>query len=241
MCEECGCGDEETEKPKPSEKVVEVNRSVKEVNDVLADQIRSFLQQKKVLCVNIMGSPGSGKTSVIEGISKNIKAAELMVIQGDLESEIDKKRLQNQEIDSYQINTHTGCHLNAAMVNKALLELNLDNKKYLIIENVGNLVCPAGVQIGQHVNIVVGSTTEGPDKPKKYPHIFADANIVLVSKYDLAEATSFDEKSFSQDVTKLNPKAKIFNTSSKNSESFEKIAHFLIHKRDHLIGKKHEH
>jgi hydrogenase nickel incorporation protein HypB len=239
MCEECGCGIINTEK-KENDKYP-INKSVTAVNDLLAEQISEFLAEKKILSINLMGAPGSGKTTFIEGICHHVDPSELVVIQGDLESDIDKKRLEKNNVMSYQINTHSGCHLTSAMINKALLHLDVTKKKYLIIENVGNLVCPAGQKIGQHINIVVSSTVEGTDKPKKYPYIFIDANLVVLSKYDLVDKTDFNEERYWQDIRHINAKATLMKTSSKDTASFKQAAHFIEHQRDHLFGIHHTH
>jgi hydrogenase nickel incorporation protein HypB len=252
MCQECGCeerGNDNTHKNQSSEKAqhvpgeesLSVNRAVTDVNDLLARQISSALKQKRILCINMMGSPGSGKTSFIEGISAFIPSEDIAVIQGDLESDIDKKRLERKNIYTYQVNTHSGCHLNAMMINKAVLEMDLKGKKYLVIENVGNLVCPAGVNIGQHMNIVISSTAEGFDKPKKYPYIFMDAKLIIISKSDLSEHVGFDEKTYLEDVRKVNGKVKILKVSSKDSFSFKEASHHIVHTREHLIGEEHSH
>lgn len=239
MCEECGCG--KTDSEKKEETSYTVNKSVTEVNDLLAAQISEFLSEKKILGVNLMGSPGSGKTAFIEGLCHYLNPADLAIIQGDLESDIDKKRLEKKGITSYQINTHSGCHLTAAMINKALLHLDVATKKYLIIENVGNLVCPAGQRIGQHINIVVSSTVEGTDKPKKYPYIFMDAHLVVLSKYDLIDRTDFNEEQYRQDIHYINAKAPLMKVSSKDPPSFQQAADFIEHQRDHLFGIHHTH
>ncbi len=242
MCEECGCGNIEQEKhEKNHDSILAVNRSVTEVNDLLAQQITDFLSEKKILCVNLLGAPGSGKTTVIEGICNHIKPSDLVVIQGDLESDIDKKRLEKLKILSYQINTHSGCHLTSAMINKALLDLDVSKKKYLIVENVGNLVCPAGINIGQHINIVVSSTVEGADKPKKYPYIFMDAHLVVLSKYDLINKSDFDETQYLEDLRNVNSRTAVLKISSRDASSFEPVARFLEHQRNHLFAIRHEH
>jgi len=228
MCDECGCGES-----------VVMNKSVTEANDIIAHQIWHMLQDNGILCVNIMGAPGSGKTTFIEGIAGYLDSKKLCVIQGDLESDIDKRRLEKRGIATYQINTHSGCHLNAEMINNALLRLNLKDKKYLLIENVGNLVCPAGVKLGQHMDVVVSSVAEGSDKPKKYPHIFLDSKMIIISKSDLAGAVEFDEQSYTNDLKNINGKAKIVKTSSKDEATFKKAAHVLEHERAHLT--KHVH
>jgi hydrogenase nickel incorporation protein HypB len=237
MCEECGCQN----KDHTQEKNILINKSVTEVNDIIADQIQQVLKEKKILCINLMGAPGSGKTTVIEGLLHHMNASELAVIQGDLESDIDKKRLEKKNVETYQINTHSGCHLTSTMIHKALFDLDLTGKKYLFIENVGNLVCPAGVKIGQHINMVVSSTTEGSDKPKKYPYIFMDAHLVAISKYDLARIVEFNEKQYEKDIRNINSKITLMKTSSKKDSSFKEIADFLHHERDHLLGHHHSH
>ena len=259
MCEECGCGhahkkidDHDKGNDNNPNQNIEINKSVTEANDAIAHQIWHFLKDKNILCINLMGAPGSGKTTFIEGLVGFAKETggfidpkEIAVIQGDLESDIDKKRLEEKNIQCHQINTHSGCHLNAAMINKVLLNMdekfNLNNKKFLIIENVGNLVCPAGVKIGQHMNIVISSTTEGSDKPKKYPIIFYDAGLVVISKYDLKEAVEFDEESYIKDIKNINSKASIAKVSSKKPETFSEVAGFIKHEREHLVGKEQNH
>ncbi|MBN1157103.1 hydrogenase nickel incorporation protein HypB [Candidatus Woesearchaeota archaeon] len=236
MCEECGCNGE-----KQKDKMIFLDKSVTELNDSIADKTRIFLKEKSILCINIMGAPGSGKTTVIEGIADLIPRKEIAVIQGDLESDVDKKRLEKMNIETFQINTHSGCHLNADMIESAISGMNLDGKKYLFIENVGNLVCPAGVKMGQHINIVISSTTEGSDKPKKYPLVFMDSRLIVISKYDLKDAVDFNEKGYVDDIVKINGRARIIKTSSKDSESFTEMAHFIEHERKHLLEREHEH
>jgi hydrogenase nickel incorporation protein HypB len=230
MCDECGCSDHD---------IITVDKPVFEANDVLAHQNGHILKEKEVFCVNVMGSPGSGKTTVIEGLADALGAGNIAVIQGDLESDVDKKRLELRGIAAHQINTHSGCHLNASMVNRALMELPLSGKKYLFIENVGNLVCPAGVKLGQHLDLVVSSTAEGSDKPQKYPIIFMEAGLVVISKIDLMSFVDFDEEEFKKDVFKVNPKVKIVKVSRDGSS--DEIAHLLGHRREHLLGIGHTH
>ena len=240
MCDDCGC-EVEKENHLEEKKVVNVNKSINEINDHLAHCIWHALKDKDIFCINLLGSPGAGKTTVIEGLSKFISPSEIAVVQGDLESDIDKKRLEESGIYTYQINTHSGCHLNSDMVNKALISMNLEGKKYLIIENVGNLVCPAGVKIGQHMDCVVSSTTEGSDKPKKYPVIFIDASVVIISKSDLIDAVDFNEEMYLRDIKNINPKVRIVKTSKKDASSFKELAHVLEHKREHVLGHSHKH
>jgi hydrogenase nickel incorporation protein HypB len=208
---------------------IDVNRSVSEANDAIAEKIVHSLSGKMILCINVMGAPGSGKTTVLEAIVPQIGAARIAVIQGDLESDIDKKRMEALDVPTYQINTHSGCHLNAVQIEDAIRELDLEGRRFLFIENVGNLVCPANKRIGQHLNIVVSSTAEGSDKPRKYPIIFKDADAVVVSKHDLSTAVGFDESTYLIDIQKMNPHAKLVKTSSKDSSSFRALAKWLEH------------
>jgi hydrogenase nickel incorporation protein HypB len=236
MCKDCGC-----QGIKKEEKVFKINKSVTEVNDAIAVQNLKIFKKKKILCINLMGSPGSGKTTIIEGLAKFIDSKKIAVIQGDLESDIDKKRLEKSNIQTYQINTHSGCHLNASMINEALMDMDLSNKEYLIIENVGNLVCPAGVNLGQDINLIVSSTTEGSDKPKKYPVIFSDADIIVISKMDLMAAVGFDEKQYLSDLKNINGKALVIKTSSKENSSFKELVHEIKHFRSHKVNEHHHH
>ena len=233
MCQECGC-----EQPSTT---ITINKSLTEENDKLAHDTWHELQKQEVLGINLLGAPGSGKTTVIEGLAKVLGAENISVIQGDLESSVDKKRLEAQSIDTFQINTHSGCHLIAQMITDALQNLSLKNKKYLIIENVGNLVCPAGVKLGQYLDIITSATTEGGDKPEKYPIIFHYAKLALITKADLAKVVEFDEEKYMADVTKTNPKIKILKTSKKEPETFHAVAHFLEHEREHFLAHTHKH
>lgn len=237
MCEECGCQIPETTQPV----TVEINKRVSAANDAVAEQNHRLLIEKEIFCVNIMGAPGSGKTSVIEGMARFLPPKEIAVIQGDLESDIDVRRMKSLSIEAFQINTHSGCHLNAAMVNRALVELNLSEKQYLLIENVGNLVCPAEIRLGQLLNMVISSTTEGADKPQKYPVIFLNSGLVVISKADLAEAVGFDEAAYRSDIQRINPKAPLFKTSARNPESFGPLAEYIRHCRDHFFSLDHRH
>jgi len=221
MCDECGC------------ETITVEKSVMEANDKIAHKIWHDLKDKHIFCINIMGSPGSGKTTIIEGMLEHISPKEVCIIQGDLESDVDKKRLE-PIVDVYQINTHSGCHLNANMIKNILTNINLENKKYLIIENVGNLVCPTGVKLGQHLNLLVSSTTEGSDKPKKYPPIFTFSDVIVISKSDLIPYTDFNLDNFLDDI-KYITKAKIFK-SSKDKESLKELSQFLTKKYSEIMN-----
>jgi len=208
----------------PSKTEITINKKVTSINDEIAGRIKAQLENHRILSINIMGAPGSGKTSLIEGLALCLGPDKIAVIQGDLESDIDKQRLEKQGLAAYQINTHSGCHLNAKMIEQALKFVPLNGRQYLFIENVGNLVCPAGKQIGQDVDVVVSSVTEGSDKPRKYPIIFLNSRLVVIAKSDLAEAVDFDKDQYLNDLKNLNPALAIFSTSAKDPPSFKPVA-----------------
>ncbi len=242
ICDECGCGHDEKHvkgTDKPREIVIE--KSVTDENDRIAHSTWHRLTDKGVFCINLMGAPGSGKTTLIEGMATFIGKTKLAVIQGDLESDIDKKRMERLGIVAFQINTHSGCHLTAAMVEDAIGKMKLPADGFLIIENVGNLVCPAGVGLGQHMNIVVSSTAEGADKPEKYPIIFHGASAAVISKYDIADAVGFDEDRYVRDARKANKALEFFRTSSSDRDSYKDLAVFLEHEKKHMQARAHNH
>jgi hydrogenase nickel incorporation protein HypB len=211
---------------------LKVEKKVSALNDELAAKTSELLNKQQIYSINIMGAPGSGKTTLIEGLAKHLGAEALAVIQGDLESDIDTRRLEAIGIHTYQINTHSGCHLNAKLVHEALTQLNFSRKKFLLIENVGNLVCPAGKKIGQDLNMLVSSTTEGSDKPKKYPIIFHESQVVVISKSDLAEAVGFDRQAYLKDLKGINNQLMIYEVSSKSPSSFAAVAELMTKLRD---------
>lgn len=231
MCDECGCG----------ETTIKIEESVYKHNNKVAHDTWHELQDKGIFCVNIMGAPGCGKTSFIEMVSKTLDPKTIAVIQGDLESDVDKKRLEAQGIQTFQINTHSGCHLNGQLIKDALTNINLQGKEYLFIENVGNLVCPAGVKLGQHANIVLSATTEGSDKPKKYPLIFFDADLILITKYDLRAHVGFDQTTYLADLSEINKKVEVLTVSTKKEESWTGIVNWLDKERTHILSHTHEH
>jgi len=232
VCKDCGC-EEKTHTSIP------INKSLTEENDKIAHKNEHSFLHNNIICINILGAPGSGKTSMIENLSKHLGSNNIAVIQGDLESSIDKERLEKQNIQTFQINTHSGCHLTASQIQAAIINMDLKHKKYLFIENVGNLVCPAGVKLGQAADIVLSSTTEGSDKPKKYPIIFHNAKLVVITKSDLAQAVDFNEETYIKDLKSINKEVKIIATSTKKPDSFKEVAHFIEHIKPHHHEHKH--
>lgn len=182
MCTECGCGIP----PENLSRRIEVIQNLLDMNDHQAVHNREHIDAHGVTAINLMSSPGSGKTSLLEATIEAL-AGELRiaVIEGDLETENDAERIRRHGVPAVQITTGMACHLDAAMVHDALHQLDLDKIDLLFIENVGNLVCPAGFALGQHADVVLLSVTEGDDKPAKYPVMFRQAHRVLITKADL--------------------------------------------------------
>jgi hydrogenase nickel incorporation protein HypB len=193
MCQTCGCAitavpRHETAPPGAQSTVVEVLQNLLAENDQVAHHNRAHFDEHHVLAINLMSSPGAGKTALLEATILALKSRyRIAVIEGDLETDNDARRIRAQGVPAVQITTGTACHLDAAAVHRALHELPLDGLDLLFIENVGNLVCPASFDLGQHLNVTLLSVTEGDDKPAKYPVIFRASDLVLLSKTDLLE------------------------------------------------------
>ena len=183
-------------------------------NDEIADENRNLFKNKNVFVINLMGSPGSGKTSLLElTIAKLKDKIKMAVIEGDLFTAKDAERIERHNVPVIQINTAGGCHLDAAMVRRATESLNLDELDLIIVENVGNLVCPAEFDVGENVKVVVLSITEGDDKPLKYPLIFKESAVAILNKIDIIQFTNFNLDSAREDLTTLHPDIKIIETS----------------------------
>ncbi|MGK2860122.1 MAG: hydrogenase nickel incorporation protein HypB [Thermoanaerobaculia bacterium] len=178
MCDTCGCGD-------PEVIPIEIQDKILAGNDRQATHNREHFASHGVLAVNLMGSPGAGKTAILEATARADNTLRLGALAGDLETDRDAQRLEAAGIRSVTINTISACHLDAKLVHHALHEVDLHDHDILFIENVGNLVCPAVYDLGQQVNVVALSVTEGEDKPVKYPVMFRKADLVLVTKVDL--------------------------------------------------------
>ncbi|MGB5200701.1 MAG: hydrogenase nickel incorporation protein HypB, partial [Sedimenticolaceae bacterium] len=197
MCDTCGCnvtdgnrhlieGDGKLARTDSGSEAISVLQGLLSENDRTAAHNREHFDHHRVLAVNLMSSPGSGKTRLLEeSITLLGDSLRIAVIEGDLETENDAQRIRDKGIAAVQITTGTACHLDAHMVHQALHELALDDIDVLFIENVGNLVCPASFDLGQHRNVTLLSVTEGDDKPAKYPVMFRAADLMLISKSDL--------------------------------------------------------
>ena len=193
MCKDCGCGITPgsehllADRPGPGT-VVEVLQDLLAANDRVAQHNREHFDAHGVLAINLMSSPGAGKTALLEATIAALRDRyRIAVIEGDLETDNDAARIRAQGVPAFQITTGTACHLDAHLVHQALHHLPLDGLDLLFIENVGNLVCPASFDLGQHRNVVLLSATEGDDKPAKYPVMFRAADLVILSKADLLD------------------------------------------------------
>lgn len=250
MCQKCGCrlgGDsvkigghsrehrhDHLHAPAPvaGRQTVNLNRSLMEKNDRLAERNRGFFRVKKLLVLNVLSAPGSGKTTFIrETAAQLVGKLRLGVIVGDLATDNDAARLRTAGIPVVQITTGTVCHLDAEMVSQAAAQLDLDQIDVLVIENVGNLVCPADYDLGEELRVVLLSTTEGEDKPLKYPPLFHSANVVVVTKTDLAAAAGFDRELAWQSLKRVSHHAQIFELSAKTGDGMQAWLDFLVQRR----------
>ena len=193
---------------------IKLMRNILGANDEIAAQNRKIFSDSGVVVMNLMGSPGSGKTTLLENtLARLADKIRIAVIEGDLFTAKDAERIERAGVDVVQINTAGGCHLDAPMIQKAAQSLKLNALDLLIVENVGNLVCPAEFDIGENFKAVVLSITEGDDKPLKYPLIFKESAAVVLNKIDLLPFTNFDLQAAREDLTTLHPAIKIFETS----------------------------
>jgi hydrogenase nickel incorporation protein HypB len=194
--------------------IITVERKVLEKNDEIARRNRAMFLQRKLFVINLVSSPGSGKTSILERtleyFNKRVKVA---VIEGDVQTDFDAQRIARYDAPVVQIVTNGGCHLDAKLIEDALGSLDLDGVKLLIVENVGNLVCPSNYDLGEAMKIVVASTTEGDDKPLKYPGMFQNASVLIINKIDLLPYVNCDLAALRNNALRINPSLKVFETS----------------------------
>ena len=203
-------------------KTISVRKDILSANNKTADSTRAMLDKHHCRMINIMSSPGSGKTSLIMRTINRFKDMyNIAVIEGDIASSIDTEKISRLNVPALQINTGGGCHLDAIMIRKALSSLETDKLDIVFIENVGNLVCTADFDLGAHRNAVILSVPEGDDKPYKYPVIFIEADIVLVNKIDVLPYFDFKIDTFPEIIKGLNPSAMVLPVSAKSGEGFD--------------------
>lgn len=248
MCKDCGCSitehrhehhhkhshDMQNVHANPQlndAKTIEVIEKILDKNDHEASHNRAHFESHNVLAINIMSSPGSGKTALLEKFADMAKFR-FGVIEGDLETSRDAERLKDKGIDAYQIQTGSACHLDAFMVHKALHHIDLDRVDVCFVENVGNLVCPASYDVGTHLNIVLVSVPEGDDKIAKYPVMFRKADLVLITKTDLLPYIEFDVEAEKKEARKLKPNVDILEVNIKDDASVQRVLNWIEFKRE---------
>jgi len=210
---------------------IKIVTNILQTNDEITLKNRRLLDEKGIYVINLMSSPGSGKTSLLERIIAKLKNdINIAVIEGDIYTTKDAMRIEAQGVPVVQINTGGACHLDGQMIKDALNTLTLDNIDLLVIENVGNLVCPAEFEIGENIKICVLSTTEGNDKPSKYPLMFEKSGAIILNKIDLIDYTDFDKKEFYKDIKSLNANADIFETSCSKNQGIDAVCVWLLSK-----------
>jgi hydrogenase nickel incorporation protein HypB len=250
MCTTCGCGDSELVP-------VELHEKILAGNDRTAAHNREHFRESGVLALNIMGSPGSGKTAVLEATARVMKGVRLGAVSADLATDNDARRLQKAGIPSKAITTGQACHLDAELVHRSLSDFPWRELDIFFIENVGNLVCPAIYDLGQEANVVVLSVTEGEDKPLKYPVMFQKADLVLVTKCDLVPHLDVDMGEIEDALSRVMPEPRILKLSARTGEGMEawrawletmrgrvpdgRTAEDRVHAHGHAHGHTHSH
>jgi hydrogenase nickel incorporation protein HypB len=207
--------------------LVSVEQDILSKNDALAAHNRSHFNSHRVLALNLVSSPGAGKTTLlVETLERLLPDTTVAVIEGDQETSADADRIRATGAPAIQVNTGKGCHLDAAMIDQAFGQLHFHDG-ILFIENVGNLVCPAGFDLGEAHKVVIASVTEGEDKPLKYPNMFAASSLMLVSKVDLLPHLDFDVELLIANARRVNPAIAVIQVSASNGEGMERWLHWL--------------
>ena len=208
--------------------IIKIERKVLAKNDAIASEIRGKFEESGVFAINMVSSPGSGKTSLVEKVIENFSGrVNISVIEGDVQTDLDAQRVSAYNVPVVQIITNGGCHLEANLVNDSLKNLDLVQTDLLIIENVGNLVCPAGYDLGEDMKVVVISVTEGDDKPLKYPKMFINSKVLVINKIDLLPYVNCNIEQLKQNALKINPALKVFEVSCTSGEGVGKFCDFL--------------
>lgn len=219
-------------------KVIAVKESIFSNNDKVADELRASLQKKGAFMINVMSSPGSGKTTLLTRLINDMKSKiRIVAMDVDIETDVDARRIaENTGVESVQIHNGGLCHIDAQMVTDALEQADFPETNLIVLENIGNLVCPAEFDTGAHLNMMLLSVPEGDDKPLKYPLMFEKCDVVVVTKIDTLEAFDFDMKKFEERVGRLNKNARIFKVSAKTGEGIEALENEL-YERIKLLKK----
>ncbi len=209
--------------------VITIERKVLEKNDEVARQNRELFADHGIFVINMVSSPGAGKTSILERTLETLRdTLKIAVIEGDVQTDLDARRVAKYNVPAVQIVTRGGCHLEANLVREALGSLKLDTIELLVIENVGNLVCPSNYDLGEAVKVVVASTTEGDDKPLKYPAMFRNASVLLINKIDLLPYLPCDLATLKDNALKINPSLTVFETSCTSKQGINAWCEWLM-------------
>lgn len=209
-------------------KEIKVVTNVLKANDWVSEKNHTLFSEQGLLVMNMIGSPGAGKTTLLEGLIQRLQGKlKMAVIEGDIFTTRDAERIEAHGVDVVQINTGGGCHLDALMVQDALTSLDLAQLDLLVIENVGNLVCPAAFNLGEDFKMVVMSVTEGDDKPEKYPRIFQESKVLAVTKTDLLQYNNFNMDRFINEVKGIHPEIDAFQVSVKTGEGMDALANWI--------------
>jgi hydrogenase nickel incorporation protein HypB len=208
---------------------VDVKKKILDANEQCAFENTKLLTEKKVFCLNMISSPGSGKTTILARTITDLKDKfKVAVIEGDIKTDIDARKIKATGAPAVQINTNGACHLSAEQITAGLHNLPLNDLDVVVIENVGNLVCPSDFELGEHAKAVVLSVVEGDDKPAKYPAIFSKAKVLLINKIDLLNVVEFDLEQVRADARRLNAGLKIFLISAKTGEGMQDWYDWLL-------------
>jgi len=220
-------------------KTVPVVENILKANDHLAQANRDLLDRTDTVAVNFMASPGAGKTTLIVRTIQALKGQyRIAGVDGDIATTLDADRMAETGVHAVQINTGGACHLDAVMLQNALAQIDLERTDLLIIENVGNLICPASFQLGAHLNVLIASVPEGDDKPYKYPTMYRGVQAVILNKIDLLPHFDFDMDYFRRGVEALNPGLSFFPLSAKTGEGLDAWFQWLIWQVDGFLDRK---
>ena len=216
-------------------KILELKQNIFKENEVTADKIREEFKKQKKLMINVMSSPGSGKTTtLLRTIERLQDTTRIGVMECDIDASVDAVTIENGGAKAIQLHTGGMCHMDATMTQQGLNEMGMDDVDLIFIENVGNLVCPAEFDTGASINITILSVPEGDDKPAKYPLVYTVSDVVLINKTDTLPVFDFNKELVEQRIHELNPNAQIFYISSKKDEGFEPWINYLKEKMEEV-------
>lgn len=215
---------------------VTIAQNILAVNDTIAEEIQQVLTARGIRTLNIMSSPGAGKTTLLERTLLRLRGEiGIGVIEGDIETSADAERIEATGAETVQINTRGACHLEAHMIRDALAHMDLSRIDLLIIENIGNLVCPSSWNLGEDMRVVLASTTEGDDKPAKYPQMFAASEVMVINKLDLLPYVDYDLEKAKRQALAINPHLRIFELSCRTGEGLDAWCDWLLSFAQHKI------